>query len=1147
MNKFFILSLLLVILTLPLFAQDTIEVQTFDFTSETRSGVFEFPDQPGQSFEKILMYYTMRCHDNAVGNGNVGCREWDYSCNTFITDSTRIDSTQQVHPNFIISGFSDVAFDYSNQATYSYYQYEQHQVDYTNILNETVAKIGFDDLAYSIGGEKKISKNQYLFTATELSNAGLVAGELTGLELDLNGMGQELSFLRIKLKHSNKTVLNPSDPDLDGFTQVYFLNTLFNTAGAQRLNFYEHFNWDGSSNILVELSYTNQAVGNTSILSGHSAGFAAALVANQEEHHLKFSANGGMGLPSSALESIQQEMTISLWAYGDETVLPVNTTIFEGQDAENRRQANVHLPWGNGQVYWDCGNDGSAYDRINQVANPADFAGKWSHWAFTKNATTGIMNIYLNGNLWHSGTGRTKPIDIEQFQLGRSVAFQNGYLGQVDELRIWNQALDENTIRDWMNKSVDANHPQYNALIAYFPLNEGGGNVVMDASPNAMSADLLGVPSWVSTRGNALRRNFTLSSVRPNLGFVQGEYELSETIITVLDSVINDQHLVVDYGLAGTDLITEGSFVVYPAGEMPVFDEQGNQVSSITAPIDQTLLIEDLIYYQKNPAKYEILSLVTPYGNGLSLGPEGKTFIFDLTDYSPILKGKKRMSIEMGGQFQEELDIKFQFIKGIPPRNVIDIQNIWPFRRGWYGEIVDNRYFEARQVMMHPEGEAFKIRSAITGHGQNGEFVSQNHFININGGVKEFNYDVWKECSTIPIYPQGGTWLFDRAGWCPGHPTDVHQFDITPLVSPGELAEIDYGLNGTQLSEANYLVSNQLVTYGPPNRNLDVAIKEIMRPSKRVEYQRINPACNQPLIVIENLGTETLTHLTIEYQAQGGNGLTYEWTGNLGFLDSEEVVLPLDDYSFWENASEGGIFTVRLLAPNGQADENIRNNVGHAEFDPVMVFEGDIILNYTTNSRGYENFMQIKDHAGEVVLFRNDMANNTNYVDELDLLPGCYSLEFIDSGDDGLYYWYWDAVGLNVGGGQLRFRKELAPGIYTNLRTFHPEFGRSIQYDFVLKGQTTSTQEEAALQSYLSIYPNPTSGEVTIEVKGAGANDLQLEIFDLTGRLIQQEQIGRLNNAEVRHQLDISQLVNGLYLLKVMDGTKVMVRQLVKQ
>lgn len=87
-------------------AQDTITVQTFTWDSTSRRGLFQFPDDPTQSYRKIIMQYNMRCHGARVGVGSVGCYEWDYSCNTFITDSTKQDSSLATIGNYVISGFN---------------------------------------------------------------------------------------------------------------------------------------------------------------------------------------------------------------------------------------------------------------------------------------------------------------------------------------------------------------------------------------------------------------------------------------------------------------------------------------------------------------------------------------------------------------------------------------------------------------------------------------------------------------------------------------------------------------------------------------------------------------------------------------------------------------------------------------------------------------------------------------------------------------------------------------------------------------------------------------------------------------------------------------------------------------------------------
>ena len=75
-----------------------------------------------------------------------------------------------------------------------------------------------------------------------------------------------------------------------------------------------------------------------------------------------------------------------------------------------------------------------------------------------------------------------------------------------------------------------------------------------------------------------------------------------------------------------------------------VFDENGVIVDSIVTPINGTIAITDLIYYKRYAMSFQIMSFVTPYGAYLDLGIDGKTWYFDITDYSPVLKGNKQIT-----------------------------------------------------------------------------------------------------------------------------------------------------------------------------------------------------------------------------------------------------------------------------------------------------------------------------------------------------------------------------------------------------------------------------------------------------------------------------------------------------------------------
>ena len=1128
-------------------AQDTTIVQTLTWDSTSRAGYFQFPDDPGTTYRKILMRYNMRCHDAAVGSGNVGCREWDYSCNTFITDPSRTDSTEATHPTHVISNFTGTDFDYVNFPTYTYLQFLQHSITYSDVISETTATIGNGATTMVLDNFEPIGRQQHLYLASELQNAGLGAGPISGLRFTLSFAGSDVEYLRVRMKATDKTELDPNDPDLDGYTEVYFLNTPFGMAGPQALNFYQNFDWDGNANIIVDYSFTNTNPFISNTVLADDSGFNSSLINSTPDNCLDIQGAGVIDATNTDFSTTTDAITVSFWSYGDPATLPVNSTILEATDANENRQVNVHLPWGNSSVYWDCGNDGSGYDRIEKAANLQDFAGQWNHWAFTKDATTGSMKIYLNGSLWHSGTGKTKPIDIETFYFGRAVNSTNSYYGLLDEIRVWNTELEEATIQEWMFRSVDDQHPNYDNLQVYYQLDEGVGTVATDAGPQNVPGMIYDFPSWRLTRGKDLYKNFESSSMRPQFTFVQGEYVIEDQTIIVTDSVPNNPHSVVSYAVDGTDLVVVDTVYLYPAGDLDVIDESGDVVGSVYQEPDGTINIGDLTYFLKTSAKFEIVSLVTPYGNGLDLGPDGATFFFDVSEFAPILQGEKYMSMEMGGQNQEEIDIQFWYIEGTPERDVLQIQNVWPFRRGYFDQILDDAVFEPRDVELSADGDKFVIHSSITGHQQNGEFQPRTHYINLDGGSNEYEFDVWKECSENPMYPQGGTWLFDRAGWCPGLRTDIQKSDITFLTTAGESVNIDYGLVGGLMTEANYLVSTQLITYGPLNHDLDASIEHVIRPTDLHQYGRFNPACNLPQIEVRNGGSSTISSLMIEYKVLGGGTRTFEYTTPIYEGENEVIDLPVDATGFWNTAEEDKIFEVRLLSVNGGADDNPDNDFMQTRFEVPEIFdvEETVVLKFKTNNRASENFWTIKDETGTTVLSRSGMANNTIYEDEITLPDGCYSLYVEDTGDDGLSYWYWDIVDPSVGSGYFRFHY-VFNGFPITLETFESEFGGSVRFDFVI-GTLTDTDEPVAEPRLFSVFPNPATDLLNIELQGYGADEFQIDLLDATGRTIRTETIIPDLVDGFTHSLSLGDIPAGMYFVRVRHAANAWTRGFVRQ
>ena len=134
------------------------------------------------------------------------------------------------------------------------------------------------------------------------------------------------------------------------------------------------------------------------------------------------------------------EVTICLWNYG---TTAQTSSVFNAHKDDNTRMMNIHLPWNDSVVYWDAGYSVGTYDRVYTATLSASQWQGWHHWAFTKNATTGIMEIYLDGSLNVSGTGKNRTIGVaDQVFIGRfQITGSLYHIGRVSLLHCYNRAL----------------------------------------------------------------------------------------------------------------------------------------------------------------------------------------------------------------------------------------------------------------------------------------------------------------------------------------------------------------------------------------------------------------------------------------------------------------------------------------------------------------------------------------------------------------------------------------------------------------------------------------------------------------------------------------------------------------------------------
>ena len=649
-------------------------------------------------------------------------------------------------------------------------------------------------------------------------------------------------------------------------------------------------------------------------------------------------------------------------------------------------------------------------------------------------------------------------------------------------------------------------------------------------------------------------------SINPTYTFVQNINGSYDTTMIIADTV-HQYNIISNPSSLVNDIIDTTTFVYWPPFNY-TYDSIGN-IINVDTLISGTINIGELTYYKRYPMKFQIMSFVTPYGINLDLGPEGKTWYFDLTDYAPVFQGPKRITVSGGGQWQEDMDIKFLFIVGTPPRDVVDMQQIWRPQSKGYSSIMNNSAFEPRNVIMNPNASSYKLKSVITGHGQEGEFIPRNHYINIDGGTQDYIWQVWTPCAGNPVYPQGGTWIYDRAGWCPGQASDIKEIDITNLVSPAQLHNIDYGVV-TASGTSNYWVSNQLVSYGPANFSLDASIVDILSPSNEIKDSRQNPTCNNPKIVIQNTGNTTLTSLKIEYWINDDSTPTsYNWTGSLEFLEKEIVELPINT-SFWnaidynqgevlgevvtfENIASNNKFYVDISNPNNNNDSYQYNNSMSKEFTPAPKYPRIFTFWSQTNNGTIggvsETSWEIIDSQSNPIYSWNNLPPNTQFKDTINLSDGCYTFKVTDIDNDGLDFW-----GNNDGGGMLRFRRlqpfidtSATPWTYHNwFKTFELDFGSFIHHEFLIASNPLSISDN--LKENINVYPNPANESFFID--GYVGNNSKLLIIDQMGKIIYSEKI---NSHFIRKSINFEKYSAGLYTIKIKSPKVEIYKKIVKQ
>ena len=1132
-TKIFTLITVYFIATLAVYAGpgDTIKVQTFTFGSP-QDAWFELPGLD-VDVEKILMKYTLKCNPAQ----SPACGEWDYLTYTYLYEHTgNLDSTLLTHPYFTANGASPDELNYSSTPTYTNVPSWQYSIVYDDTITYNSYQSGVADsyAFYPFYTAYPVGRTQILWRADELTAAGLTPGNITGMDFEINSPGDDMKHLSIRMKSSVLTEF-VSNVFESGFTDVYNQNTTFD-LGWDGVDFTTPFYWDGLSNIIIEITYDNTtATGLSYMTSMTTTPYFSLLTSNTNDKYVEFLTPDYADVIGNPLSGLSDQVTVAFWSQGNADFQPQNGTTFEAVTSSGARVLNSHTPWSDSNVYWDAGDDGG-YDRINKAAVAADYEANWTHWAFTKNTTTGSMKIYKNGVLWHSGTGKTKLMEgIDKLRLGKgNWGGSESYAGNMDEFAIWNVELDAATIAAYMYKDLDGAHPNAANLLLYYNFNDGNGLTEPDVvSDNDLA--LVGAVERFMYSGDIFR-NINKISTRPIVKFDQGEFVSHIDSVLVVEEVITDPIALIIYDPADPLTATD-SMLVYPAEfYVYTYNADGTIADSTLVEATDNIVNSDLEYYGEPyevVITHELARYITPYGIGLDLG-EGFTWTFDLSDYRPLLHDSVHLN---AGNWQELLDLELLFIEGTPPRDPIAVTNLW---YGFYGYGLTPSFDDLtppQTVTIPANAKNSRVKIRATGHGFGGtancsEFCARDHYFKVNGSTV-WSKEVWRDnCDVNPVYPQGGTWVYDRANWCPGAEVWTYDYELTPEVTPGNTYTFDYSAEDYTWNNVGsvptYVTSVQLVTYGDPNFSLDARLDAIIAPSDDDMQQRKNPICNNPIVRITNTGATALTKLDITFGIKDYDQDTYTWTGNLAFMESEEVTLP----NFGWNGS-GTEFIATISSPNGGTDEYVYNNSITTPLAIPPTYPSEFIVETRTNTASHENDLFVYDENGNTILERTSFSDNTVYKDTLILEDGCYELYLWDYGEDGLSWW------ANSDGSGY-FRTKEIDGTF--IKSFEADFGGLIYMQFIV-GNYTPVETFVKPADEVNLYPNPAQNEIFIDLDFAQLSDADITVADITGKTIHTQSVQRVQDETVHFSMENQ--AAGVYVVTIKMSDKIITKQFV--
>lgn len=316
-------------------------------------------------------------------------------------------------------------------------------------------------------------------------------------------------------------------------------------------------------------------------------------------------------------------------------------------------------------------------------------------------------------------------------------------------------------------------------------------------------------------------------------------------------------------------------------------------------------------------------------------------------------------------------------------------------------------------------------------------------------------------------------------------------------------------------------------------------------------------------------GTLTFSHgsvVTITNVSQSGttpiaNGFMYVFAN---LLPNEVRYITVEmQVPTIPTVSLGQVITNTITATGVSGDMNPQNDMANlsqtivGSYDPNDKSEshGGKIVHATFTANDYLNYTIRFENTGtyEAVNVRvNDILDSK--LDESTILTVNASHPYVLERKNNVLNWKFDAIQLppsvpntNIGHGYITFKIKPKPGyaigdIIPNTASIYFDFNPAIVTNTYTTEFVNALSTDTFDQNAFTLYPNPTSGMVTIALKDTSVTIDTLHVIDVSGKTVLRKTVN-----DSKAVVDLTALANGMYFIQLKAGQQEKTVKVVKQ